>query len=61
MYTTGQGKARLGVVKIAYEVTHPVEEERDPWPHLCGRMGRKWSELETAGGFFCSTLSHTDL
>ena len=24
-----QGKARQGVVELAYEVTHPVEEERD--------------------------------
>jgi pimeloyl-ACP methyl ester carboxylesterase len=29
MYTTGQGKARQGGVELAYEVTHPVEEERD--------------------------------
>jgi sigma-B regulation protein RsbQ len=29
MYTTRQGKARRGVVEIAYEITHPVEEEKD--------------------------------
>ena len=29
MYTTGQGKVRQGVVELAYEVTHPLEEERD--------------------------------
>ena len=48
MYTSRQGKARLGVVKIAYEVTHPVEEERDT-PGLIfvggwGESGQTWRQ-----------------
>ncbi len=48
MYTTRQGKARLGVVKIAYEVTHPLEEERET-PGLIfvggwGESGRSWRQ-----------------
>ena len=29
MHTTRQGKAHQGLVELAYEVTHPLEEERD--------------------------------
>ncbi len=48
MYTTGQGKARQGVVELAYEVTHPVEEESDT-PGLIfvggwGESGRTWRQ-----------------
>jgi pimeloyl-ACP methyl ester carboxylesterase len=48
VYTSRQGKARLGVVKIAYEVTHPVEEERDT-PGLIfvggwGESGQTWRQ-----------------
>jgi len=48
VYTTRRGKARLGVVKIAYEVTHPLEEERDT-PCLIfvggwGEGGRTWRQ-----------------
>jgi len=48
MYTTWQGKARQGVVEIAYEVTHPVEEEQDT-PGLIfvggwGESGRTWRQ-----------------
>jgi sigma-B regulation protein RsbQ len=48
MYTTWQGKARQGAVEIAYEVTHPVEEEQDT-PGLIfvggwGESGRTWRQ-----------------
>ena len=48
MYTTWQGKVRQGVVEIAYEVTHPVEEEKDT-PGLIfvggwGESGRTWRQ-----------------
>jgi sigma-B regulation protein RsbQ len=48
MYTTRRGKAHLGVVKLAYEVTHPLEEERDT-PGLIfvggwGESGRTWRQ-----------------
>jgi pimeloyl-ACP methyl ester carboxylesterase len=48
VYTTKQGKARLGVVKIAYEVTHPLEEERET-PGLIfvggwGESGQTWRQ-----------------
>jgi pimeloyl-ACP methyl ester carboxylesterase len=48
MYTTWQGKVRQGVVEIAYEVTHPVEEEKET-PGLIfvggwGESGRTWRQ-----------------
>jgi sigma-B regulation protein RsbQ len=48
MYTTRQGKAHQGVVELAYEVPHPLEEERDT-PGLIfvggrGESGRTWRQ-----------------
>jgi sigma-B regulation protein RsbQ len=48
MYTTWQGKARQGVVEIAYEATNLVEEEQDT-PGLIfvggwGESGRTWRQ-----------------
>jgi pimeloyl-ACP methyl ester carboxylesterase len=48
MNTTRQGKAHQGVVELAYEVTHPLEEESDT-PGLIfvggwGESGRTWRQ-----------------
>ena len=40
MYTTRQGRAHQGVVELAYEVIHPLEEERDtPGINFVGGWG----------------------
>jgi len=48
MYTTWQGKARQGLIEIAYEVTHTFEQEQDT-PGLIfvggwGESGRTWRQ-----------------
>jgi sigma-B regulation protein RsbQ len=48
VYTTRHGKAHQGVVELAYEVTHPVEEEPDT-PGLIfvggwGESGQTWRQ-----------------
>jgi pimeloyl-ACP methyl ester carboxylesterase len=48
MHTTRQGKAHRGAVELAYEVTHPLEEERDT-PGLIfvggwGESGQTWRQ-----------------
>jgi hypothetical protein len=40
MHTIRQGKAHQGVVELAYEVIHPLEEERDtPGINFVGGWG----------------------